>query len=572
MYGFLCCKTGLDVSKLKESGWTQHICNEMVQIWYNPLPKFENDHLFFETKTLIVLLDGVIFNIQELMQESSSQHWWECFLALYEQNAIPSCLRGSFRGLVYDKTLHRITAFTNQTGEKTVYYRVEDDLGLIIASHVNIIKALFNSNGIGTFEPNLRAHYELLLTGTILQGKTPFKGISRLTAGKLLRYTEGKLKIIMYHRFTNIPEHEDSLEVCIKKADILFRQAIHRVFHKSQEYGYKAECDLSGGLDSRFATWVAHELGYKDIINICYCVEGSLDHTISKQIAQDLGNEYFFLPMDSYIIENVDQKTLLNGGQVLYTISTGALNSLELIDTSNIGLCCTGLLGELAKADWMNTDIHTQPTYITNRKSTFYQLDVPPDLSKDYINYEQMNLYEYGFNAMYLSLLVRQEKVEAVSPLMDTDYLEYIFKIPLKYRRNYTFVERYMCQKYPQAARYVWQTVRMPVDKHFKNEIYIPKLLNDIKIGFIKYINKALSIMHINRQYIRIDDMNPFDTWYANDKTIQKYLDSYFRETIEYVSNTRLKNALSHMFHYSSLATDKIQVINVLAVWKNYLR
>lgn len=572
MYGFLCCKSDLDVSGIKQDGWGDCISSGSYQIWYNPLPKFEKDHLFFETDKYVILLDGVVFNIKELMEEFGSQNWKDCFLACCEKKIIPNCLRGSFRGLIYDKVLDAISAFTNQTGEKTVYYHFDYEHGLILVSHVNILKVLFVLNGMGSFEADLRAHYELLLTGSILHGKTPFKGISRLTAGKLLQFRSGDIELNVYHRFKNMPEHEKSLDECIEQADKLFRQAVNRIFRKSEEYGYKAECDLSGGLDSRLATWVAHDLGYKKILNICYCVEGNLDHKISEQIAHDLGNDYFFLPMDAYVLGDIDKKTLLNGGQVLYVMSTGAFHALEKNTMSNIGICCTGLLGEISKSDWVKTKHHINPSYITNRKSSFYQLNVPKNYSDEYINYEQMNLYEYGFNLICLSLLVRQEQVEAVSPLMDTDYLDFVFKIPLNYRRNYKFIESYMCKKYPEAARYVWQTVRMPVDRHLKHELYVPKMIEDISIFFIRCINKAFRLLNINHQLIRKDDMNPFEAWYRNDKKIQKYMDTYFQDTIDLVSNDRLKLALSNMFLQSSLATDKIQVINVLAVWNNYLR
>lgn len=572
MYGFLCCNRELNVAELEKNGWARCICGRLYQIWYNSLPKFENDHLFFESEKYIVLLDGVVFNISELMAEFHSPSWQDCFLSLCETDAIPGCLRGSFRGLIYDKFMEKITAFTNQTGEKTIYYHYETDIGLVIASHINIIKALFESNRMGKFEADFRSHYELLLTGSVLHGKTPFKGISRLTAGKLLRFCNGQLETSVYHRFTNVPEHEESLDECIEQADKLFRQAVDRIFRKSKEYGYKAECDLSGGLDSRLATWVAHDLGYKNVLNICYCVEGNLDHKISEQIAHDLGNEYFFLPMDAYVLGDVDRKALLNGGQVLYTISTGALYALEKIDTSNIGLCCTGLLGEISKADWVREEQHSKPSYITNRKSSYYQLNVPQYYCDEYMNYEQMNLYEYGFNLIYLSLLIRQEIVEAVSPLMDTDYLDYIFKIPLKYRKNYQFVERYICAKYPEAASYMWQTVRMPVDKHFRHEVYVSKIMGDVKILFVRCFNKALRLLNINRQFLRKDDMNPFEVWYRNNQEIRESMDDYFKGTIGFVSNDRLRLALSDMFHRSSLGKDKMQVINVLSIWKNYLK
>lgn len=572
MHGFLFCNKELNVLKLREAGWTDCIYCGKWQIWYNPLPKFENDHLFFETEKYVVLLDGVILNINELMFQNREMNWRECFINLYQRNDIPDCLRGSFRGLIYNKITDEILAFTNHTGEKTVYYTKDAAWGGIIASHVNIIRDCFCSNGRGGFTADLQAHYELLLTGSILHGKSPFEGIRRLTAGQMLFFTKNETEVRQYHVFRNIPEHECSLDECIDRADILMRQAVDRIFRKSKEYGYQAECDLSGGLDSRFATWVAHDLGYNNFLNVCYCVEGNLDHKISKQIARDLGNDYFFLPMGAYIMRDVDEKTLLAGGQVLYMLATGALHALKKMDTSNIGLMCTGLLGEMQNAYWVEGISHTSPKYISNRKSYYKTLDIPDDYIEKYENYEQMNLYEYSYVLFLLSSLVRQESVEVTSPFLDADYMDFIFRIPLKWRKNYYFSQAYMCKKYPKAASYNWQGKRMPVDKHFRNQFYVPKMIDDIRNFVVKCTNKSLRILHIQHQFFRKDDMNPIETWYRNDKAIREYMQSYFDKNIKFVTDDLFKRVLSDMFQNSKLATDKVQVINVIAVWKNYIR
>ena len=375
-----------------------------------------------------------------------------------------------------------------------------------------------------------------------------------------------------YHVFRNVPEHELSIEQCIERADVLFRQAIKRIYEKSREYGYQAECDLSGGLDSRMAVWVAHNMGYYDVQNICYSVKGSLDHRISEKIAKDLGNKYHFSPMSADIITDIDRKTKLCGGQVLYMLSTGAVKALEEIDATNIGLCCTGLLGEIQNGYWTEGVVHTDPNYISNRKSYYYDLIVDDSLKKRYDNYEQMNLYEYSMKLFLLSSLFRQQLCEVSSPFIDVDYLEFAYKIPLKYRKDYRFVMQWMCTKYPEAAEYEWQTMRMPVDRYFYKKKYLKKYVYDAESFIKRGINKVFRELGIPFGVIKSDDMNPFDVWYKTDKKTREYLDAYFSKTINKVDSNELRSKLADMYNHTKIPTDKMQVISVLSVYKNFCR
>lgn len=73
MYGFLITRgaspqeTPLDKPKTLPYG--------DIRFYYNPFPKFENDHLFYEDEEKIVLLDGVIFNNHELMEARGCKSW-----------------------------------------------------------------------------------------------------------------------------------------------------------------------------------------------------------------------------------------------------------------------------------------------------------------------------------------------------------------------------------------------------------------------------------------------------------------------------------------------------------------
>ncbi len=441
-----------------------------------------------------------------------------------------------------------------------------------MASHISFIKNELNKNG-AALKGNLEGLNELLVTGSLLQDHTPFEEVYRITAGCMVTIKGMELKKQRYHTFCNVPEHDLTMEECIEKGDVLFRQAVDRIFQKSREYGYQAECDLSGGLDSRMAAWVAHDLGYHNILNMCYCAPGNIDHMVSRKIAADLGNDYHFVPMDGDILKDIEKKVFLTGGQVDYIVSTGALKGLENYDFSNIGICCTGLLGEIQNAYWTEGEEHTKAGYTANRRSLFYELRIPEEYLCQYDNFEQVNLYEYSFKLFLLSGLVRNQEVEVASPFIDPDYLDFIYKVPLKFRKEYRYVTKWMYTKYYESTKYVWQTMRMPVRNYYLKKPYVPKTVDDIRNFVIRVVNKAMRITGRDICIQRKDDMNPFAQWYLSNDEIRRYIQDYYESNIQFVTDHEYRARLHAMFFGGEAnVLDKLEVINNIAVWKLFIR
>lgn len=568
MYGFLITRGAPPQETPLENPKTLS-CGD-VRFYYNPLPKFENDHLFYEDEEKIVLLDGVVFNNHELMEVRGCGGWRETVDQMIREGprTFQKELRGSFCGALLKKGSGDLVIFTNQSGEKTVYYARQEGL-FIAASHNNILTPILKKQGF-PLEPDIQAHRELLCAAEILHGKTPFQGVFRLTAGKYLVEKEGNCEEFRYHMFRNIPEHNLTLEECVEELDKRFRKAVDRIFGKNAEYGYQGECDLSGGLDSRMATWVAHDLGYRNILNVCYCQSGKIDHTTSRKIADDLGNEYFFLPMDGGdIMMDADEVVDKFGGQVTYIVCTGANRSLETIAEHNIGLCCTGLLGELHNAYWTEGSAHTPPRYTGNRYSLVIPLQVPDAYGADYDNFEQMNLYEYSALLFLSSALVRQQVCEVTSPFIDVEYLDFAYRIPLKWRKDYHLTMTWMTKKYPQAARYVWQTKRMPVDTFYHGKKYLPKIADDICRLPVRLVNKIFRVLKLPIQFPYSSDMGPLNQWYQTSPRLRKFLDGYFQENLNRITDPQLREDVRKTFREGQ-TIDKLQAVNLLAVYKRY--
>lgn len=568
MYGFFVTNAKSNQGK-DVLGEAKTLKYKDIQFVYNPMPKFEQDKLFYEDSDKIVLLDGVIFNKRELMERTSGT-WQDVFEGLYRDDpqTFFNGLRGSFCGAVLEKNSLRLTAFTNHSGEKTVYYTVQNGI-FIVASHNNILTEILRENNLPV-RPDLTACQELVALGSILHGKTPFQKVRRVTAGKYVKLINGQSEEFRYHMFHNVPEHDLTLEECIEELDKRFRKAVDRIFSKNKEYGYMGECDLSGGLDSRMVTWVAHDLGFQNIANVCYCQSGNIDHTTSRRIARDLGNEYVFLPMNGGdFLTEVDEVVDKFGGQVSYLICTGANRAMKELRNKNIFLCATGLLGELHNAYWVEGEKHTAPAYTALRYSSVIDYTVPAEYSVGYENYEQMNLYEFSALLFLSSSLVRQQQAEVTSPFIDVDYLEFAYRIPLRWRQNYGLTKAWMVSKYPKAASYVWQTKRMPVSYAYYNKIYWPKVAGDVRRFFVRCINKVGRTLHVPIQISQRTDMNPFDLWYRTNPSLREFVTDYYEKNISRVQDPVLLHILMETFSKGA-ARDKLQVINLLAVYKRY--
>ncbi len=126
-----------------------------------------------------------------------------------------------------------------------------------------------------------------------------------------------------------------------------------------------------------------------------------------------------------------------------------------------------------------------------------------------------------------------------------------------------------MVTKYPEAAKYVWQTKRMPVDKAYYNKLYIPKVVDDMRKQAVRCANKLVRMVHVNKEISHRTDMNPFDLWMNTNPSLQAFFTNYYQEKIERVQDLALRADIQRTFEQGN-ARDKIQAINLLAVYKRY--
>ncbi|MDL2220875.1 hypothetical protein LJC55_04330, partial [Eubacteriales bacterium OttesenSCG-928-N14] len=337
------------------------------------------------------------------------------------------------------------------------------------------------------------------------------------------------------------------------------------IFSKNEEYGYSHLADLSAGLDSRMVNFVAHDLGYKNVLNICYSQSGSIDARVSKKISKSLGNTWHFSPIDGgFFLKDIDDVVGKYGGQEVYCISTGANRALNQVDTTSVGLCVSGVLGEVLNAYWTEDGFEHTPVRLTdNRYSHVVEYVCPEEYYTGYDNFDHFNNCIYSLLLFHSSLIVRQDRCEPFSPMADKEYMEFCMRLPLEYRKNYRILLAWMKEKYPSATNYVWLNTLKPI----KGGFYLPYYYYKAKNMSSKIWNKLFA----NKKKPYIQQMNPFDIWYQNNEDLRNFMNNNFSERIGLVEDSTLKREVSQTFEQGK-CVDKICALNVLAVYNRYFK
>lgn len=528
----------------------------------NLLDKFPGDRIFLSDTEQVCFLDGYVYNKEAFIRPEGHNEWPDSF-ALFlreDRKGLFSKLRGAFCGYHYEKETNRITVYTDQVSNKALYYYAQGDRW-IVSNCVYYMVQVLRANGIA-FHFDRRAAEYMLSYGYMTDESTFVKEIRRLLPGCLAMIENDSVKVERYHRIRSQEEQMTEKEA-VEKVDRAFREAVRREFEKDKEYGYRHLVDLSGGLDSRMVSWVAHDMGYTDQLNMAYSRAGYLDETISRRIAGDLGHEYRFMPLDdAKWLCDIDRNSRRNNGAALYAGITGGGRFLETLHTDSFGIEHTGMLGDVILSSYYHDKAFSQgaPQYGYNQYSTKVQYEFDQKLLDQYCTQEEFVISTRGVLGMQSSYMIRQHYVETSSPFMDVDFWDAAFSIPFEYRNGHHLYLLWMKEKYPEAAEYGWEKwggVR-PKESH----LFLRKVKTTQRLAR----QTLCRLFHIQNT----DSMNPMDAWYAKDAEIQRYYEAYFESMIDCkVFDEDLRRDLTLMFRQGNV-TEKSMALTVLSAVKQY--
>lgn len=528
--------------------------NKEETLYTNLNNKFYNDTINNKDG---MFLEGYIVNRNELMNMSESNAWEDAYSMLVKKKEFPGMLRGSFCG--FHISTSEILFFTDHIGSKALYYYLNNNV-IIVATNLTWIVEVLKHNGIPyTFNKNAAKY--MLTYGFMLDNSTFISEIKRVMPGEKLCIANDIPNIIQYYK-PSIQEVEDiSEDEAIQKIDIAFRRAVKREFEKDKEYGYDHLVDLSGGLDSRMVTWVAHDMGYCKQTNYSYCKRGYLDYRISSKIARDLKHEYYFKQLDDFQwIYELEPILQLSNGSALYSGITGGKDCLENFNREKYGIEHTGMIGDVIISSFSSNKekAYKKPTFGTNQYSTSLIYDFSNSILDKYENQEIFDLYVRGFLGAMSTYPIRQNYFEVSSPFLDVDFMDTCFKLPIEYRAKHKIYLKWIKEYYPNATKYGWEKwagvwPRKELYLLVIGKFVLRKIYRTIRILFKQDIN---------------DNMNPINYWYAKDTQAQAFFNNYFNENIRNdCLGAELREDITKLFKEGT-ANEKTQVLTVLGMAK----
>lgn len=552
MHGFLIAK-GVDIDCLGP-----YVDIKPFKQYNALLSKFPEDQIFLNTDQEVCFLDGFVYNKAEIMKKEEKD-WGNSFSNYIKSNP-DECLRmlrGNFCGYYYDKEERAMIIYTDHLGAKALYYYINENQWIISNNVIFILDVLKANHCLFDFN-DIAAQY-MLSYGYMLDDSTFVKQIHRLLPGYFAVITENKLVAKRFYQICNTEEKMTEAEA-IEKIDFAFRRAVHREFEKDIEYGYRHLVDLSGGLDSRMVSWVAHDLGYTDQVNITYCRAGYEDDFISKKIACHLRHEYIFKTLDDIKwLYDIDSLTEKNNGAAYYCGITGGDRLLSILKGENFGIEHTGMIGDAILSTFYRDKNFNfkKPEFGMHRYSEMLSYKFDDHLLREYPNQEIFAVYTRGILGAQATYMIRQNYFETASPFTDVDFLDTVFSVPFDYRVNHRIYLKWMLEKYPESTDFGWE--KWGGIKPKESHIWLRKIKTSYRL-LSRFLDKMVG--KENR-----DSMNPVDYWYAEDVNIQKFFMEYYERNISLNINENIKNDINKMFCNSNVI-EKSMALTVLAMAK----
>ncbi len=542
------------------------LVDDEIVIKRNTLNKFMRDKAFFETDELACVTDGMILNLAALLGKYGVSDVNSLVEEMYrsEGEQFFSQFIGSFSGALYDKQRKTWLVWTNQVGDKSIFFSIHSEL-FAAGSQVNYLIDAFRTQKLQlSFDE--QSAYQMLTFGFMEGENTYAKEIKRLRGGQYLKYKEGKLEIKEYFMLRKHPErfYGKTEEQIIEELDTLFRKASELEYAKDEEYGYVHLSDLSGGLDARMNMWVAHSVKPRHIHFMTYCKANSPDEIIAKQLALHWNDEIIVKPLDdlSFLYE-IDEIVFMNGGLSLYSGITGGKRMLEHINFDVYGIEHTGQLNDAIIGSYYTAiGRGRHGGYPTGMYSEKLKSRLKTTTKEEYEDYELYLLYTRGFRGILNTQLIRSNFTEAYTTSVHPEVLQFCMDIPVEQRANHIIYKKWILNKYPEAALYKWEKTGAKI-----TEGKIKGIIRKVITRGPNKIKRMIGMHNLIRS-----GMNPIDFWLSKNLHAKEFLDKYERSA--YVNLPRdasdqLVNDMKELYK-TGTACEKTMVLTVLSSAKLY--
>lgn len=479
-------------------------------------------------------------------------------------NNLSGLLNGVYRVIVIDKVSKRLRSFSSLDGQLPLFVYTNQNK-VIIGTSIKEISEVSRAARV-KLNLSLDGSYMLLGHGFMLDNHTLFQEIRRVPAHKCLDIDEIELSVEQYITF-NYTEFDDDENVLLEEFNRLFVNAIKKQFSFDQLSSRKHLVALSGGLDSRMVTWVAHQQGYADQVNYTFAQVGSGDESIPKQIAAHLGHDWLFNFLDNgnYLLDHGKSIKQAEGNSVF----AGMAHSSKLyqyLDFSQFGVVHSGQLGDVILA-W-HTDKFTEPSigqgaynakFISKLSTGIIDLSAyQNDMDFKYLN-RYINGTNYGLRSV-------SPWTCSFSPFLDLDVWKFLTQVPLKYKLNHKFYVKWMNAYYPDSTNFVYDAWNLK-----------PNTVNPLAEGKINFQGRAESLSEIALKGSRAlgrklglkhkpstKAMNPYEAWWQTNLLLSRSFNEIFDQHIGLLEDyPDLRQDVTSLYQ-NGRVSEKLQAMDLL--------
>ena len=512
----------------------------------------------------MLLLDGVVLNKRQLLNAAKETNWFSYLITRYKEkgDSFFEVLRGSFGGLLIDKRNNRSILFTDHIGSKFMYYTLHGD-SFACSTMITYLYAIRHSNQLKCTLSEQGA-VMLLTYGFMLEDYTLCEEIKKVQPGCYVVFENGKATEYRYCVLDNTPDYSITESDAIELYDQEFRRAVALEFEKDLEGGYKKHLvALSGGLDCRMTSWVAHEMGYTDQLNVTFSQSDYWDETVPKQIAADLKHEWLFKALDNGLwLYNLDNVLEVTGGNVLYYGQAHGLSMNKYLNFDRMGgISHSGQLGDVVMGTQMNS--YNMPYSLGNGAySTKYISTLDSCYLATYPNLEIGLFYNRYFNGTNNGQLVTMQNMETVSPHSEWDTMNAILKVPVSLRYNHTIYKKWIIAKYPKAAEYVWEAIGAKITTPtltFKGRTRTINQWTDTVLQRLQIQKRGTDSKH---------HMNPIGYYLGTNADLMAFINDKLKD-VNLIINKTIHNIITEII-IKGTPMEKIQAVTLVRAVKKF--
>ena len=269
--------------------------------------------LFNKDKSLVLIVNGEIYNYRELRQELAAKGYecttasdCEVILYLYELYGLECVhhLRGMFAFCLYDTKKQQLIVARDRIGEERVYY-AEVPCGVVISSELKTI--------LQEYIPQPQLNVEALLspirfTGGVSPRDTFVEQIKRVLPGEMLIIDANGVQRKRYWERKRTYNYEGTLEQSKEKTLELLHEAVDIEMRSDVPVAVM----LSGGVDSSAVAAIAKRCGHEvHTITTGYTGSHAQDErNVAKRFAGEQGFHYHEIELsEKDYIDSFDELT-----------------------------------------------------------------------------------------------------------------------------------------------------------------------------------------------------------------------------------------------------------------------